>query len=148
VSAALPRAIAYLALLVVAGCGFGGPHPTIVIPMGTNAFGDYATFVYDETGLVTSGQVLVRPPAADVEGVVAVPERSQLEIRWLGGACAHRPTVHLTGNANALSIVVANPADPQLLPGPVACPAVGIRFGITLSLSMPVQQDAVSIDLR
>jgi hypothetical protein len=31
-----------------------------------------------------------------------------------------------------------------LLPIPVACPAVGLRFGVTLTLNAPVAQDAVT----
>ena len=84
-------------------------------------------------------------PGLGRDGVVALPERQELEIGWTGGACAHRPTLHVTGDPASLRLVISNPPEPQL---PfVSCPAVGISLAVTLSVSQPVAQGAVEFDV-
>lgn len=139
------RALALAAVLVAASCGSAGPPPSLVAPLGTNDFGQYALLVYDDSGLVTGGRALHQGPGRHLSGVVAFPERQELEIGWTGGACAHRPTLRLSGTSASLRLVISNPTEPQL---PfVGCPAVGIPFAITLSLAEPVAQDAVVLEV-
>jgi hypothetical protein len=105
--------------------------------------------VYDGSGLVTAARSADRQPGAVGDGVVAFPERNELEIGWTGGACSHRPTLTVTGDASALHLSLANPDDPQPLPFlPIGCPAVGIPLAATISLHEPVAQDAVSIEVN
>jgi len=76
------------------------------------------------------------------------PERNELEIAWIGGACSHRPTVTLSGTSAALHIEVDNPPDPNFLPFlPIACPAVGLPAGVTLSLREPIAPAAVAFEI-
>jgi hypothetical protein len=119
------------------------------VPLEPSDWGQHTLLIYDDSRLVTAARSAQRQPGAAREGVTAFPERNKLEIGWTGGACSHRPTLIVTGDASALRLTVANPDDPQALPFlPIACPAVGIPLAATISLREPVAQDAVSIEVN
>ena len=120
--------------------------PTLVVPLGANDFGQYALLVYDDSGLVTGGRA-EPPPDIGMSGIVASPERQELHIAWIGGACAHRPTLRVSGTAASLRLELTNPPDPRLPFVPISCPAVGIPLGVTLSLSEPVGEEAVTFEV-
>jgi hypothetical protein len=111
--------------------------------------GDFAALVFDSTGLVTGGRYLDRGDGPwPGETAIARPERSEIDIAWTGGACSHRPTVTLSGTSAALHIGVDNPPDPNFLPFlPIACPAVGLPAGVTLSLREAVAPAAVDLEI-
>ena len=140
------RRLALTVALVAASCGVAIPPPTLAVPLGTNDFGEYALLVYDDSGLVTGG-LAEALPAFGTSGIVASPERQELHVAWTGGACSHRPTLRVSGTSASLRLEVANPMDPQLPFVPISCPAVGIPFGLTLSLSEPVGEDAVTLEV-
>jgi hypothetical protein len=102
--------------------------------------------VDDESGLLTGATSRDRLAGDPTDSVLAFPDRNELELYWLGGACSHKPTLKITGDASALLLEVSNPQDPQWLPfltGP--CPAVGVPLLVVLSLSEPVAVDHVSV---
>ena len=134
---------AILSLALVACTPFVAP--SLVVPLGTNDWGDFALLVYDDSGLVTSGRAAERRPSMASDEVIALPERQELDIGWTGGACSHRPTLQLSGDSSALRLVIRNPNDEKLLP--VSCPAVGIPLWVTLSLSEAVAQDALALEV-
>jgi hypothetical protein len=121
------------------------PPPSFVVPLVVNDFGDFVLLVYDDSGLVTGGRALEQGPGFGMDGVVAVPERQELDISWTGGACAERPRLHVSGNSAALRLVISNPTFSRL---PfLGCPAVGIPLAATLSVSEPVADDAVKFEV-
>lgn len=135
-------------LFALVACG-GLPltPPTQIVDLAQNDFGRFVLLVYDASGLVTGGRPAQSRPGAS-GAVTAVPERQELEVAWTGGACSHQPTLEVSGDSSALRLVVRNPQDPQLLPFlPMACPAVGILLRVTLSLTEPVEQDAIGIEV-
>lgn len=123
--------------------------PDFTVPLGDQGFGDHQVDVFDPTGLVTGAKAEMLPPGDPHGEVVAHPDRMELQIGWLGGACSHRPTIQIGGTAAALRITITNPNDPQPIPFlPIACPAVGIPMGVTLTLTQPVEQDAVEVEVQ
>lgn len=122
--------------------------PSFVVPLRPNEWGDYALLVYDGSGLVTNARAAERRPGVAPQDVIAAPDRMELEVGWTGGACSHRPILEITGNSDALRLVIANPNDPQPLPFlPISCPAVGVPLRVTLLLNDPVTQEAVSVEV-
>lgn len=138
-----------LAISAVLGCGHGVAPPTFTVPVSNNSgFGDFALLVYDESGLITGG-IAAGPIDRGVSNgdITMSPDELQLTLRWSGGACSHRPTLTLTGSATALKLELQTSPPEWRLPF-LSCPAVGIPMGVTLSLSAPVEQSAVSTDVR
>ncbi|MEP7378727.1 MAG: hypothetical protein ABI725_04105 [Chloroflexota bacterium] len=136
-------------LIVIAAmalaCGSTEP-PDLQVPLTSGGGEAYTLLVYDATGLVTDVRNLGWQPGEPTDGAFAFPERQQVEIHWIGGACAHRPTLEITGNASDLLVTVTNPADPNFLPFlPIGCPAVGIPLAVTISMSQPIQQQDVGM---
>ena len=142
-------AAALSVVLALAACGAAcSPAPAVplIVPIAHESWGDYLVRVYDDSGLVLGA----RPSGQrGVRDFAAFPDERRLEINWMGGACSHGPTVSISGTAERLDVVVDNPADPQWLPFlPVTCPAVGVPLGVNISLSEPVQQDAVGLSVN
>ncbi len=135
-------------LAIVIGCAGGRPAmpPTLSIPLPANDFGEFALDVYDDTGLVVGGRAGDQGlGGASPAEVTAIPERNELAISWIGGACSHRPVLRVTGNPADLRLVIApSPVEFSLVP--VSCPAVGILSSATLTLSQPIEQENVSIE--
>ena len=133
--------VAVLALAVI-GCGAATP----ALPIAQNEFGQFSLQMNDQSGLVDAVRP-VEPDSVGPHGAVAMPEPKEIEIRWLGGACAHVSVLNVTGSAQDLSVEVRTPNDPQLLPFlPVSCPAVGVPMGVVLSLSEPVAANAIDFE--
>jgi hypothetical protein len=119
--------------------------PGLTIPLETNGFGGFSLLVTDETGLVAGAEAHEQRVHQGNEFVAEVPERREVEIEWIGGACAHRPTLRVTGTAKALLLELSNAPEPQL---PfVGCPAVGIPFAVTLHLTEPVADGAAALNV-
>jgi hypothetical protein len=134
-----------LAMVLVVACG--APRPTFTVPLEIDWDGAFELLIYDASGLATGAQQADNV-SFELHAVTARPQESELDISWLGGACSHRPTVQISGTAEALRIELANPADVNLIPFlPIACPAVGLPFAVTLSLSAPVAQEAISLEV-
>lgn len=132
-----------VALFVVA-CG--APQPTFLVPLDIAWGGDFALLVYDASGLVTGAQQ-AENKSFDLHAATALPDENQIDISWLGGACSHRPTAQISGTAEALRIELASPADANLVPFlPIDCPAVGLPFVVTLSLTAAVEQEAITVE--
>lgn len=133
-----------LVLTFAAACTFG---PTAGVPIAANGWGEYSLLLHDASGIVTGLRGGGVPPAGR-DGAVAVPERSEVEVRWTGGACSHQPVLEVAGSANDLRMVIRNPHDPQPLPFlPISCPAVGVPLGVVLVLSEPVAQNAIQLEV-
>ena len=138
---------AAVGVLALTACGFGAGPPSFAVPLENNEWGAYELFVYDQSGLVTGVRSLEKAPG--MADVVAHPERNEIEFAWTGGACSHRPTLHVTGSPLDLTLIVSNPSDPQFLPFlPIACPAVGIPLAATISLAVPVDQSSVEQEVN
>lgn len=143
-----------LLVLVVAfaamawACGSTKP-PDLQVPL-TSPGGDlYTLSIHDVTGLVTAAHSADWRREAPSEDVTAFPERNELEVTWTGGACQHGPTIQVSGGPSALQLIVNNPDDPNWLPFlPIGCPAVGIPLTVVLTLAVPVQQDAVTLEVQ
>ena len=139
-------------LLVVAfaiGCGglFPPSEPTFEVhnPGGHR---DFTLRVVDLSGLVTAARDAdTFPPAtADAQATIG-PGNNDLTIRWIGGACHFAPTVTVSGTTESLHLLLEPDAGPGL-PFFASCPAVGILFGVTITLTMPVEQDAITLEVR
>jgi hypothetical protein len=133
-----------LCAAVFTACDLATGPPTLTVPLVANSFGQFTLDVYDSSGLIIAG-MWAAPRAGSPSALVARPEQRELEVEWIGGACAHRPQLHVSGSADALQLVLSNPTEPQL--PRVDCPAVGIFLGVRLSLNQSVTQDAVRLDV-
>ena len=132
-----------VALLVVA-CG--GVRPTLTVPLEISWDGDFELLVYDASGLVTGAQQ-AENVSFELASVAARPEQSEIDVAWTGGACSHRPTAQISGTADSFRIELVNTPDVNLVPFlPIGCPAVGLPFTVTLSLSDPVAQEAITFE--
>jgi hypothetical protein len=133
-----------LVIVIAAACTAAVP-PTHSIPLPPSEWGEFTLAVYDSTGLVLDGRSL--GPGGDGSpeaAVVARPDEREVDVRWIGGACAHRPILSVRGAADDLRLeIVPEPAESGL--APVSCPAVGIFMGVTLTLGQPVEQRAVTL---
>ena len=83
--------------------------PSLTVPMEPSEWGQHTLLIYDDSGLGTDARSALRQLGAPWAGVAAFPEQNELEIGWTGGACSHLPTLHVTGDASALRLTVANP---------------------------------------
>ena len=142
------RLATLLCAILVAGCAAGElPYPpTLTIQLPENEFGKFALLVYDDTGLVVSGQsgeqVIGGVTQTDV---TATPERNELTVSWTAGACSHQPWLRIKGDPSDLKLTIApQPVEISLTPA-ISCPAIGIPTSVTLVLNEPVAQDDVSI---
>ncbi len=144
----LVRATGTIAIAsAVLACGSVGT-PDLVVPLETMAQGDWELLVYDDSGLVAGARSAQLQPGIQRDDVIAFPDKRELEIGWIGGACSHRPTLEVAGDSAHLRLELRNPSDPQLLPFlPIACPAVGIPLRVTISLNQPVQQIAADVEV-
>lgn len=142
------RMIAPLVLaLLAAGCEALPPGNVLETPAGHD-LGDFTLRVVDQSSLVVSiRSERFDPPIARDAEARAFPERRELEVGWLGGACHFRPTLTVAGTAEALHLTLEPDAGPGL-PFFASCPAVGIFFGLTLTLSVPVDQAAITLEVN
>ena len=129
--------------LALAGCAVGSP--TLAVPLEHNDFGEFSLLVYDASGLISAGRSMEPPNGAIDAQAIARPDDRELDVSWLGGACSHRPTLAVSGDASGLRLVLESPYDGTLPFVPVACPAVALSFGVTLTLSEPVEQAAITL---
>src|SRR5687768_2818827 len=83
-------------------------NPALIVPLEPGQWGQHTLLVYDDSGLVTAARSADRQRGAVGDGVVAFPERNELEIGWTGGACSHRPTLTVQGDTSALQLSLAN----------------------------------------
>jgi hypothetical protein len=138
----------FMVMSLAACSAFPSRTPSLVVPLAANDFGEFKLLVYDETGLVTDGHSVGQPgQGSGGPEAIARPELGELEVMWTGGACADQPTLTLTGDASRLRLVL-EPAPMHWTILPVSCPAVGLIFGVTLSLNSPVEQDALTLEVR
>lgn len=128
---------------LVSGCFLGTPsftveassHPQIVMR------------VFDQSGLVTGARRASTSSTFLNQDATADPDKSELTVRWMGGVCHLGPAISVSGTAQALHVFVQPDADAGL-PQFGDCPAVGIVLGVTLTLSVPVEQDAITLEVR
>jgi hypothetical protein len=142
------RVAAITVALALAGCVSWQPDHSAkatlfhVLPSSGN---DVVMWVVDETGLVAAVReaARVQPGALDASAE-ARPDVKEIDVRWFGGVCHHGPTVTLTGSSGALHVTV----QPDVGPGPLfgMCPGAGVDYGVTLTLSEAVAQDAIELD--
>lgn len=140
--------VSLAAALFVLGCGGIPPTPpTHQVELAQNSFGRFVLLVYDDTGLVTDAVVTVERNADPLNAAAdAHPERNEIFLSWWGGACAHGPKLAVKGDASELSLEL-DVSPLELSAVPVDCPAIGLFFDVTLTLSEPVEQDALSLTL-
>lgn len=129
------------ALAVAACTGLAGG--TSFISHQSDAFGEFTLTVIDRSGLVVTLATADDPQLAALPGgeVRAVPEARKIEVTWLGGGCDRESRVTITGNAQALDLLL----EPNVGPVGGACPDVGITHALTLGLSAPVPQAALHL---
>jgi hypothetical protein len=103
--------------------------------------------VYDSTDLVVAANAAdVGHPGPD-GAAEAHPDARTVDVHWLGGECLRTPVIHVDGNATDLRIIV-EPDARAGIPLPVACSAVGVLLDITLELSVPVEQSALTFTTK
>ena len=126
--------------MAVTACSFPPADFTAVIDRPDAS---YTVRVYDSTDLVVAANAadIGHPgPAGDAE---AHPDARTIDVHWLGGECLRTPVIHVDGNESDLQITV-EPDATAGIPLPVACSAVGVLLDITLQLSVPVEQSALT----
>ncbi|MDL2335206.1 MAG: hypothetical protein QFC55_04150 [Chloroflexota bacterium] len=135
-----------VAALTLASCSLG-PAPTLALPLDLTWGPGFSVLVFDSTQLVSGGRQLPFNNADNFgDSATAHPERNEIDITWMGGACTHHPTVTLAGTADALTIQVATPNDGAAFPFlPMSCAAIGLFMGVTLSLRETVAQQAIDV---
>jgi hypothetical protein len=130
--------------VVVALLAACAPAPSAIAPLASNEFGEFALLVFDRSQLVVSATGRQGGEGSIGDEVIARPDRMELEVAWTGGACSHRPTLSVSGDAGQLRLELdASPTEWSLFP--VACPAIGLLFRATLTLTAPVEQSAVTL---
>jgi hypothetical protein len=142
------RWLALAVALFVLGCGGIPPTPpTQIIDLAHNDFGSFVLLVYDDTGLVQAGAASAEPgPGSADPTVVAHPESTQITLSWTGGACAHGPKLAIKGDAAALTLELDKaPFEFSLVTRD--CPAIGLFLAVTLTLTQPVEQGALTLTL-
>jgi hypothetical protein len=122
--------------------------PTLEVPMAIEWAGEFKVSVFDSSGLVIGGRDVNRSPYPFGETARAHPETSEIELVWIGGACTHRPTLTVSGTTDALHLTVDSPSDSTIPFVEIACPLIGLPFGITLELSQPVEQQAITTEFN
>lgn len=110
-----------------------------------NTEGSSLVQVVDMTGLVTNVLEVRSTRFDDDAAVVALPEPKIVNVSWFGGAC-DLSTLWIEGDAGQMVLKVAVRQGAATPPG-AECPASGHRHGVSLSLSQPVDQAAVSIEV-
>jgi len=132
-------------VLLVIGC-----DPFAAAPSFTVAVPDHEDFkmnVFDRSGLVTAARAPLRSTQQGLDAeVTADPANNELTLRWLGGVCHFGPAITVSGTAAALHLLLEPDAGPGL-PFFASCPAAALLFGLTLTLTEPVEQDAVSVEV-
>ena len=101
--------------------------------------------VVDTTGLVTN---VIKAHITELDqdaAVVALPDQQMINVTWFGGAC-DLSTLWIEGDANQVVMNIATRQGAATPPG-AECPAVGASHGVSLSVSQPVDQAAVSINV-
>jgi hypothetical protein len=136
-----------IALLVAACGGIPTTAPTHIVELAQNYHGEqFILRVYDDSGLVTSTASADAAETASDAQAIADPAKHQIALTWTGGACAHSPRLGVSGDSTALTLELdVSPLEFSLVP--VDCPAIGLRFFVTLTLSEPVAQDALTLTL-
>jgi hypothetical protein len=136
-----------MALLVAACGGMPTTAPTHIVELDRNFNGEqFILRVYDVSGLVTSAaSANAHLAPADAEAI-ADPAKNEITLAWTGGACAHSPRLGVKGDTTALTLELdVAPLEFSLVP--IDCPAIALRFDVTLTLSEPVPQDALTLTL-
>ncbi|HUR15712.1 MAG TPA: hypothetical protein VMZ33_00375 [Candidatus Limnocylindrales bacterium] len=143
-----PLVILSLALFAIA-CSVRPPvPPDFMVPIPAHGFGDFVVEVYDSAELLVDARARdVGPADVGAAGtLVSRPDRNELDVSWTGGACALRPLINVRGAPDNLVIeLVPDPTDINLVVVPQECPAIGLPFGVTLTLSEPVEQANVTL---
>jgi hypothetical protein len=154
------RLAAVLIIAAITACSSTPPSPEPSSPELPQAnaldvlasqgrFGAIVIHVRDESGLADAAGKLENAQgvlgSADV-AAVADPVDNNLAISWVGGVCRFGPTVTLTGTQGLLHVRV-NPDAGKGLPPGVACDAIGVFYGITLHLTVPIEQENVRVEL-
>jgi hypothetical protein len=146
----IAAAALFLASLVTSSCGStANPAADLSVHLDTNDFGTFVLDIYDASGLVIDGRSFSKHgrsgPAIEPE-FEAHPQRNEIDVWWLGGACSHRPRLHVSGDSSHLALEVTPdyPDGPTLGGALASCPAVGLGFGVTLILSTAFDQSQVT----
>ena len=147
-SGATRAAAAFAIGAVVMACSSVEPAD-FEVPLISPGGDPYTLLVYDDSNLVSGGRPIEWQAASQIDDVLAFPDRREIEVGWTGGACQHKPSLEISGNATHLRIDVFNPSDPNWLPFlPIGCPAVGVPLRVSLSLTEPVQEIAVDVQVH
>ena len=136
-----------VAVLVAACAAIPTTAPTHIVELDQNFNGEqFILRVYDDSGLVTSAASAAAHEAPQDAQAIADPGRDEIALSWTGGACNHNPRLGVKGDATALMLELdVSPLEFSLVP--VDCPAIALRFDVTLTLSESVQQDALTLTL-
>jgi hypothetical protein len=144
----MSRLLLLAVAVMVAACG-GIPTtaPTHIVDLAQAYNGEqFLLLIYDDSGLVTSTASADAGETASDAQAVADPAKREIALTWTGGACAHSPRLAIKGDAAALTLELdVSPLEFSLVP--VDCPAIGLLFFVTLTLSEPVAQDALTLTL-
>jgi hypothetical protein len=116
------------------------------VVLRSGEWGTHTLLVDDRTGLLAEVRAATWETGVPLDEATVSEDGMPITIHWTGGACEHSPTLTVSGDAAALSLVVRNPPDETIGP-PAPCPAVGIPLGAVLTLSEPVVRRNVSVDL-
>lgn len=141
-------------LALVSACASVDVAPTIRPPGvftvdARNPSGAFTVWVFDNSGLVTGARRWEDPGqamSAANQVAVASPESSEVAVGWVGGICYHGPTVTVDGPNDGLIFTVRPDEGTGPRPG-TGCPDIGVFFGVVLTLSAPVTQEHVAVEV-
>jgi hypothetical protein len=101
--------------------------------------GPFTFALIDASGLVVDCRVAsTRTIGVDSHIEVTNTAPDVIDLVWLEGACSDQARVEVTGETNALNILI------RLDTLPFECPAIGLPYKLTLTLSEPVASENVS----
>ena len=136
-------------VLLVAACSATRPPypPDFSVALQPTEVGEFVLDVYDSAELLVDAQINPDSTGGAMRSaVVARPEARQIDVSWTGGACAHRPFLHVRGGTDDLDLeLVPDPSDLNLVVAERGCPAVLLMFSVTLTLAEPVEQANVTL---
>lgn len=128
---------------LLASVEWSSPRPTTTVGLTVDQQ-EYMLRIFDDTGLVTSVEqdsFGLEDPAAPGE---ARATGNTVKLAWIGGPCSLEPTLGLAGRADRLLLLL----EPDAGLGTAGdCEAIALQFGVKLTVSEPVTQDALYLEV-
>ncbi|MEA2677463.1 MAG: hypothetical protein QOJ81_1604 [Chloroflexota bacterium] len=126
---------------MLASVAWLSPPPTQVLPISVSPY-DYSVQVFEDTDLVTNAAPGTGGPAS-FEPELIVGDGS-IEVRWTAGVCGLEPSIGLSEASGKLLLLLEPEGGRGLVQD---CDAIGIPLSAVLTLSEPINEDDVSLEV-